>query len=254
MRDRRDWYRIANLADAPGPVRVDIYDEIGAGDPWSGGGVSASEFVADLAGVKGDLEVHINSPGGSVFDGLAIYNAIAQRPGNVTTVVDGLAASAASFIAQAGKTRIVAPGAMVMIHDAHGLCIGNEADMTETAALLAKASSNLAGIYAAHSGRPAFEWRQAMQAETWYTAQEAVDAGLADRVAERPAAAETVTTAAAWARELRAEARRVLEAGGGHAEAEQQAEPQAAVPDEPDDLAAPPAWLTALTVKEAAAK
>jgi ATP-dependent Clp endopeptidase proteolytic subunit ClpP len=248
MRDRdrrRDWYRITDAA-ADGPSRVDIYDEIGAGDPWSGGGVSASDFVADLAKVRGDLEVHINSPGGSVFDGLAIYNAIAQRPGNVTTVVDGLAASAASFIAQAGRTRVVAPGAMVMIHDAQGLCIGNEADMSETAALLAKASGNLAEIYAAHSGRPAFEWRQAMQAETWYTAQEAVDAGLADRVAARPAAAETARTAAAWARELRAEAARVLDAAPGPPA------PEPAADRETSDHAAPPAWLTALTAKEAA--
>lgn len=211
MGDRRQWYRIANLAS--GPARVDIYDEIGGGDPWFGGGVSAADFVAELAAIDGDLEVHINSPGGNVFDGLAIYNAIAQRPGNVTTVIDGLAASAASFIAQAGKTRVVAPGAMVMIHGAQGLCVGNEADMRETADLLAKASGNIAGIYAAHSGRPAGDWLAAMDTETWYTAQEAIDAGLADELAERPAARDATQNAAAWARELRAQARKVLGLG-----------------------------------------
>jgi len=232
MGDRRQWYRIANLAS--GPARVDIYDEIGGGDPWLGGGVSAAEFVADLAAVDGDLEVQINSPGGNVFDGLAIYNAIAQRPGNVTTVIDGLAASAASFIAQAGKSRVIAPGAMVMIHGAQGLCVGNEADMRETADLLAKASGNIAGIYAAHSGRPADSWHAAMDAETWYTAQEAIDAGLADALAERPAARDATQTAATWARELRAQARKVLGL-------DQDGPPEpAAPPAEPEAPPAPP--------------
>ena len=183
----REWYRIANL-DGEGPARVDVYDEIGGS--WFSDGVSAGDFVAALAALPAsrELHVHINSPGGDVFDGIAIYNAIASRPGPVTTVVDGLAASAASFIAQAGKERVVSPGSMMMIHDASGLCIGNAADMRELAGLLDTVSGNLADIYAAHAGKSAGEWRDAMQAETWYKAQDAVDAGLADRLAERPAA------------------------------------------------------------------
>lgn len=183
------WYRIArpaNAADA-GPTRVDIYEEIGGGGGWFfDTGVTATDFVNDLAGIDGDIEVHINSPGGDVFDGLAIYNALAQRKGKVTTVVDGLAASAASFIAMAGQTRIVCPGAMMMIHDAAGLCMGNAADMIGMADLLSKVSDNIADIYARHSGNPA-GWRDAMQAETWYTADEAVAAGLAHKLAQRPA-------------------------------------------------------------------
>lgn len=177
------WYRITNEAGAP--TRVDIYDEIGGGG-WFSTGVTAVDFVAELAGIVGDLEVHINSPGGDVFDGLAIYNSLAQRPGNVTTVVDGLAASAASFIAQAGKQRVVSPGSMMMIHDAAGVAFGNGSDMREMADLLDKVSDNLASIYASHSGI-AEGWRDAMQKESWYTADEAVAAGLADRLAERPA-------------------------------------------------------------------
>ncbi|NUS26052.1 MAG: Clp protease ClpP [Streptomyces sp.] len=176
------WYRVLRN-DSGGPTRVDIYDEIGGS--WLFGGVSAADFVAELAQINGDLEVHINSPGGDVFDGLAIYNSLAQRPGNVTTVVDGLAASAASFIAQAGKIRVIAPGAMMMIHDAAGMCYGNAADMRELAELLDKVSDNLASIYADRTGR-ADGWRDAMKAETWYTADEAVAAGLAHKVAERP--------------------------------------------------------------------
>ncbi len=177
------WFNVVRN-DAGGPTRVDIYDEIGYGG-WFSEGVNAADFVKLLASIEGDLEVHINSPGGDVFEGLAIYNSLAQRPGNVVTVVDGLAASAASFIAQAGKTRIIAPGAMMMIHEASGLCMGNAADMRELADLLDKVSANIASLYAEHAG-DVDDWRAAMRAETWYTADEAVAAGLADSLAERP--------------------------------------------------------------------
>jgi len=183
----RPWYRVVNLDDGDGPARIDVYDEIGGS--WWSDGVTASGFVEALAAVPSSraLEVHINSPGGDVFDGISIYNAIAQRPGPVTTVVDGLAASAASFIAQAGKTRLVSPGSMMMIHDASGICIGNAAEMEEMAQLLGTVSGNLADIYAAHAGKTPDEWRDAMRAETWYKADDAVAAGLADRLLERPA-------------------------------------------------------------------
>jgi ATP-dependent Clp endopeptidase proteolytic subunit ClpP len=178
------WYRIVRNAAEGAPTRVDIYEEIGGN--WLFGGLTAVDFVAELATINGDLEVHINSPGGDVFDGLAIYNALAQRPGNVTTIVDGLAASAASFIAMAGKARLMCPGAMMMIHDAAGMCMGNASDMRELADLLDKVSDNIAAIYAAHATQPT-DWRAAMKAETWYTADEAVAAGLAHKLAPRPA-------------------------------------------------------------------
>lgn len=188
------WFRMA-AGDGGAPTRVDIYDEIGGGG-WFDTGVTAIDFIQQLAGINGDIEVHINSPGGDVFDGLAIYNSLAQRSGNVTTVVDGLAASAASFIAMAGKQRIIAPGAMMMIHDASGMCIGNSADMRELAELLDKVSDNIASIYADHdASNSGTDWRAAMKAETWYTADEAVAAGLAHRLAERPAASALAAAA-----------------------------------------------------------
>lgn len=177
----KHWYRIANAA-VGNATQVNIFDEI------SWWGISAQQFIEDIALIPGDLEVHINSPGGDAFDGIAIYNALASRPG-VTTVVDGLAASAASVIAMAGQKRIVSPGAMLMIHDALALCIGNAADMRETAGLLDKVSDNIAGVYAAHTETSADDWRAVMTNEGWYTAQEAVDAGLAHELAARPAAA-----------------------------------------------------------------
>lgn len=181
-------YRVVN--EGGGPARVDIYDDIGGGG-WFGGGVSPQDVVDQLAAIDGDVEVHLNSGGGDVFDGIAIYNALAQRPGSVTTVVDGIAASIASVIAQAGKTRQVAPGGMLMIHDALSMCIGNSSDMREVADLLDQVSDNIASIYAARSGSVS-TWRDAMRKETWYTADQAVSAGLADRLAERPAKPEDV--------------------------------------------------------------
>ena len=124
----KHWYKIAR--NAAGPARVNIFDEIG----WFG--ITAEELVSELADLEGDIEVHINSPGGSAFDGMAIYNALASRPGNVTTVVDGIAASAASTIAMAGRPRLMSPGGMMMIHDATAMCMGNEADMLDTARML----------------------------------------------------------------------------------------------------------------------
>src|SRR5258708_2102639 len=96
-------------------TRVDVYDDIGEGG-WFSDGLTAKSFAAQLAGVKGALEVHINSGGGDVFDGIAIGNAIRGHTGPVTTVTDGIAASIASVIAQAGgdgKRIIIAPGSMI---------------------------------------------------------------------------------------------------------------------------------------------
>jgi ATP-dependent protease ClpP protease subunit len=170
---RNDWYRIRNQAD--GPTQLHIYDEIGYF------GVTAQDMIRDLAAVEGALEVHINSPGGEVFDGVAIYNTLLARD-NVTVVIDGLAASAASFIAMAGKPLLVAKTAQMMIHDGHGMAIGNAADMRELADVLDKTSDNIAAIYFEKAGYDIQYWREKMQAETWYTGQEIVDAGLADGI------------------------------------------------------------------------
>lgn len=172
------WYNIAPVAD--GPTLVSIFDEIGML------GVSAAQFVADLKGIAGDLEVHISSPGGDIYDGLTIYNTLlqARKRGTVNVIIDGLAASAASFIAMAaspGKLEI-SPHAEVMIHDGFCLAIGNAADMRELADQLDRASDNIAGIYADRTGKPAAYWREKMRAETWFTDRQAVDEGLADRI------------------------------------------------------------------------
>lgn len=171
-------------------TRVDVYDDIGAGG-WFSDGVSAGDFANQLAGVRGPLEVHINSGGGDVFDGIAILNTIKGHKGPTTTVADGLAASIASAIFQAGKKRVVRPGAMVMIHDAFGSCIGNAAEMTKMAGTLDQVSDNIAGIYADRAGGSKEQWRAAMREENWYDAEQTVANGLADELgteaAELPA-------------------------------------------------------------------
>jgi ATP-dependent Clp endopeptidase proteolytic subunit ClpP len=178
LSNRDDWFRITDYTDGT-PARLDVYDEIGF---W---GVSAADFNAQLQAVQApSIEVHINSPGGDVFDGLAICNLLRAHPKPVDVVVDGLAASAASYIAMAGDTVTVMPNSQMMIHDASGLCIGNATDMALMAELLDRMSANIAGIYATKTGKPADDWRAAMKAETWYDADEAVEAGLADRVGE----------------------------------------------------------------------
>lgn len=170
------WYRIRNKTAAA--TRIDIYDEIGYV------GITADSFVRDLGGIDGDIELHVNSPGGDVFGAITMFNNLKQRDGTVSVIVDGLAASAASFVAQAASPGhlAMAPHSQMMIHDGFGAAIGNAADMRQMADLLDKASDNIARVYADRSGKSAGFWREQMRAETWFDDAEAVTAGLADKV------------------------------------------------------------------------
>jgi ATP-dependent Clp protease protease subunit len=160
-----------------------LYDEIGF---W---GVTAKDFVLALAEAgDGPITLRINSPGGDVFDGLAIYNALRARTAPVNVVIDGLAASAASFIAMAGTSVSMAEASMMMIHNAWGICVGDRNDMLDMAGVMEKIDGQLAGIYAAKSGKSAKDIGAMMDAETWFTAGEAKDAGMCDRVTEPPKA------------------------------------------------------------------
>jgi ATP-dependent protease ClpP protease subunit len=191
----RDTRPRPNPAEGRGRVKVTnhatgpemwIYDEIGY---W---GITASDVVAELSalGSAATLTVHMNTPGGDVFDGIAIYNALADHPATVTVVVDSLAASAGSFIAMAGDTVRMNRSSQMMIHDASGLCIGNSADMAEMQTMLDRISDTIASMYAARAGGDTASWRGLMQAETWYSADEAVAAGLADETATEQADAD----------------------------------------------------------------
>lgn len=178
-RASKDWFRIENKAD--GPAQVFIYDEVG------GFGVSANDFLAEVRRVDGDLALHLNSPGGDVFDGFAIYQALKARTGSTTVVVDGLAASIASVIAMGADRVVMAPKAQMMIHDGWSMAVGNAADMRKLADLLDKTSNNIASVYADKAGGSVEFWRERMQEETWYSADEALEAGLVDEVEGKPA-------------------------------------------------------------------
>ncbi len=169
--------------NAAGRTQMYLYDAIGG---W--GGVSARDVVEALAGVDGDLDLHVNSPGGIIYEGAAVYNAYAryQRDGRgkVYAVVDGMAASAASFIVQAGTSVEIEANATMMVHDGQGLAYGPAAVMREAADLLDMLSNTIAEMYAKRAGKTTAEWREVMVAgDTWYNARESVAAGLADRVA-----------------------------------------------------------------------
>jgi ATP-dependent protease ClpP protease subunit len=146
------------------------------------GGIDAADMVPAIRAIDADtLNVYVNSPGGNVYDGIAIRNALRQHSARVVVNVDGLAASAASFIACAGDEVIMGENAELMIHEAWGLSIGNAEDMRTAADDLDRISDNIAAMYAAKAGGEAGDWRALMKAETWYSAAEAVAAGLADR-------------------------------------------------------------------------
>lgn len=161
---------------AIGAPELLLYAEIGM---W---GVTAEDVAYALDGYNGDLHVRINSPGGDVFDGYAIYNMLAMLDGTVTVTVEGLAASAASFIAMAGDQIRVQLASQMMIHDASGLCIGNAAEMHSFGTVLDSISDTIAAVYANRAGGDPATWRDTMRAETWYGPQEAVDAKLADSI------------------------------------------------------------------------
>jgi ATP-dependent protease ClpP protease subunit len=183
LRDMRlEWFRITNQADEEN-AEVYIYDEIGGSF-----GVDANEFVQALAGITAPkITVRINSPGGSLFDSIAIHNALVQHPAKILTRVDALAASGASIIAMAGDEVEMMGGAQLMIHDALGIEYGNQAAFEAMAKFLGLQSDNIADMYKAKAGSGTREeWRARMLAETWMFADEAIALGLADRVYVKP--------------------------------------------------------------------
>lgn len=159
---------------------ISIYEQIGY-DPWDGTGVTVKRIDAALRNIgKQDVVVNINSPGGSFFEGLAIYNRLRQHEAKVNVRVVGLAASAASAIAMAGDSIEIGRAAFLMIHNVWGLVIGNRHDLGQVAQEFEAFDGSLAGLYAAQSGMDEADIATMMDAETWLNGQEAVDKGFAD--------------------------------------------------------------------------
>lgn len=169
------WYNLKAAADKT-PV-LSIFDDIGAY------GVSAKSFLNDLRTVTTDeVDVEINSPGGDVFAGLAIYNGLRASGKKINVKVLGLAASAASLVAMAGDTIEMPENAFMMIHNPWGFAMGGADEMRNTADVLDKIGAGLVSTYAKRTGKSAEEIAALLDAETWMTAQEAVDAGFATSV------------------------------------------------------------------------
>lgn len=161
------------------------------GESYWGDGFTAREVLDALAeiGRDADVTVRINSGGGYVDDGIAIYNALYAHKGKVTVQVDAIAASAASVIAMAGEERVMRKGALMMIHDPSGGIWGTAADMERFAKIMEKQAGNLASIYADVTGEDADDIRADMKTELWLTADEAVERGFATSVVETKARA-----------------------------------------------------------------
>lgn len=197
---QRNLINLLRLNARKGDFRADantiwVYDMI-VGDEMEAeffGGVSPRQFIDALKSMTGPVHIRINSPGGDVFGANAMAQAMREYNGEITCHIDGVAASAASVLAITGDKTVMAPGSLIMIHNSWTLAIGNRHDLLDTAALLEKIDGMLAEGYARKTGRKAAEFQALMDAETWFTPEEAVSVGLATAIAD-----EKVKASASW--------------------------------------------------------
>lgn len=167
---------------APTGNTIEIFDVIGE-DYWTGEGVTAKFVAAKLREFGGeDIQVYINSPGGDMFEGLSIYNLLREYPGQVTTKILGMAASAASVIAVGGDTIHIGASAFYMIHNAWTLAAGNRHEFRAMADYLEPFDKAMAEIYVARTGIELGKIQTMLDAETWITGTDAVEQGFADEL------------------------------------------------------------------------
>ena len=181
----RQWYSVQNKADDPKTAAVEIYDDI---IPFIG--VNAADFRNELKSLGDDIEtidLHIHSRGGSVWEAVAIMNTLRQHKARVVTTVDSIAASSAGFIAVgASDELIMSENAELMAHLPWAMAVGSADDMRKAAESLDRTAKNIVSIFASRTGGSEEEWMQILSDETWWSAQEAVDAGIADKVLKTP--------------------------------------------------------------------
>lgn len=172
----------AATTDAEGERSISVYDVIGH-DYWTGEGVTAKRIAAALRNMgAGPVTVNVNSPGGDMFEGLAIYNLLREHKGEVTVKVIGLAASAASIIAMAGDTVQIARAGFLMIHNTWVVASGNRNDLREYADTLEPFDRAMADIYAARTGGERDAMAKLMDAESWIGGTDAIEQGFADEL------------------------------------------------------------------------
>jgi len=182
------WYRVgpvmAVAAEEPDTATttsadVYVYDVIGG---WFG--MTADDFVRDVASLDTDrIVLHLNTPGGAAFEAVAMANVLRAHRAEIVVHVDGLAASAGTILAMAGDEIVMGAGSQLMVHEAWNSAVGNAADLIKEAESLSKLNASIASLYAGRAGGTTDQWLSVMAAETWYTAEEAVQAGLATRLA-----------------------------------------------------------------------
>lgn len=182
------WYAFHASTDDKEAAEIHLYDDIGMG------GASAKDFIRELKGHAGKpLALRINSSGGSVVEGTAIYNALRRHKGGLTAYVDSLAASMASVIAMAADEVVMAENALMFVHNPWTIGMGDASDLRKEADTLDKIKANLARAYSRKSGMSVEEASALMDSDTWLDATEAVSMGLADRTDEPMEAAASVT-------------------------------------------------------------
>lgn len=172
------------VAKAGGRAEIYLYGPIG--EDFFGEGISAAKFAKELKalGAVSSIDLHVDSPGGSVTDARAIYTQLVEHRATVNVKIDGYAASAASFIAMAGDDVAIAEGGFIMIHEARGVVRGTASDMRKGATLLESVTATIADTYAARTKQPKSKLLSWMAEEKWFEGKDAVAEGFADRVME----------------------------------------------------------------------
>lgn len=188
MRSDYQGFKVHCAGDA---AEIYVYDVIGE-DFF--GGISAKQFADELGKVKGakQIDVRINSPGGDVFAGNTMFTLLKSHPAKVNVYIDGLAASIASVIAMAGDTVEISTNGMLMIHNPFGMSFGTAEEHRKLADLLDKVKDNIAETYVSRSGMDAKQVAELMDAETWFTAEEALANKMVDRIGGEMAIAACV--------------------------------------------------------------
>lgn len=163
-------------------AEIFVYDVIGDPD-W--GMIGAQQVIDALAKMEGKrVTVRLNTPGGSIDEGIPMFNALKRHKGGVKTVVDGLAASMGSYLILAGEERVVSPNSMLMIHNPASFAFGTAGEFRKMADVLDKYLERMMPDYVGKTGKPEDELRTLLDAETWYVGQEIIDHGFADMMAD----------------------------------------------------------------------
>jgi len=171
-----NWYKIKNQS---GVIEIDIYDEIG------GWGIYAADFkreLEDVASGGGPIVLNLNSPGGDVFEGIAVYHAVSKYRDRITVNITGVAASIASVVALAGSRLVMGQGTFLMIHDAWTIILGTAKNLRQRADTLEQIDIEMVGIYEQNSNLSRGDLIAAMDNETWYSPDQAYQAGFAEAI------------------------------------------------------------------------